>query len=87
MADKFIQERNEAVISAFKGDYTKLYSYIAKWNGVEFYNGFKSATDEAKRMTVCKMVCAIISEEMTPYKHEAEQWLREHGASPTIGGV
>lgn len=85
--DSFIKERNEAVISAFKGDYLLLYRYMKKWNGREFYEQFKSATDEVKRMTVCKMVCAIISEEMTPYKHEAEQWLRKHGASPTGGGV
>jgi len=87
MADNFIKERNEAVIEAFKGDYEKLYLYARKWNGSEFCEQFKSATDELKRMTVCKMVCAIISEEMTPYKREAEQWLRDHGAHPTNGGV
>lgn len=84
MATDFIKERNEAVIEAFNGDYKKLYRYMRKWNGMEFYEGFKESTDEVKRMTVCKMVMAITSEDITPYKREAEKWLREHGASTSI---
>lgn len=82
--DNFIKERNEAVIAAFKGDYKKLYMYTRKWNGKEFYELFKNATNEVKRMTVCKMICSITSEEITPYKHEAEKWLIGHGCKPFI---
>jgi hypothetical protein len=84
MATDFIKERNEAVIEAFKGDYKKLYAYMLKWNGRAFYENFKSETNEVKRATVCKMICSIVSEEITPYKHEAEQWLIKKGMKPWV---
>ena len=84
ITDNFIKERNNAVIEAFKGNYEKLYSYMIKWHGNETCNLFKIGTDEYKRITVCKMICSITSEDITPYKHEAENWLIEHGYKPFI---
>lgn len=83
-AKEFVKSRNKAVIAAFKGDYTPFCKYIRKYNGKDIMRKFKAAPEQLRRMTICKMICNITSEEVLPYQREALMWLLEHGSSPKL---